>query len=246
MTRYQITLAYDGSNFFGSQRQANSRTVQGELEKALHEIGWMGKSVLMAGRTDAGVHAAGQVVAFDFDEWNRNSEKLLISLNARLPSKIAIKKLQIAKPNFHPRFDATSRTYCYKLFHTPIRDPLKEKFAWRVWTKFDANGLKESASCFLGKHDFSAFGSKTSPDGTSIRTITKCQWKKKPNGEWQFEVTADSFLYRMVRRMVFIQISAAQGNCSLKDIELALSNKQVKLPSGLAPAHGLILMKVDY
>lgn len=246
MERYKIILAYDGSNFAGSQKQANSRTVQGELEKALHQIGWTGSSVLMAGRTDTGVHATGQVCAFDFAEWNQSSEKLLNAINARLPNDIAVKKLQKVANEFHPRFDATSRTYCYKLFYNPIRDPLREKFSWHVWAKFDPDALKESASLFLGKHDFSAFGSKTSPDGTTIRTVTKCQWKKKPNGEWQFEVSADAFLYRMVRRMVFVQISLAQGKCSVKDVEQALVKKQVKLPSGLAPAHGLTLIKVDY
>lgn len=246
MVRYKITLAYDGSNFAGSQKQAKSKTVQGELEKALHEIGWTGKSVLMAGRTDAGVHASGQVATFDFDEWNRNSEKLLNALNARLPKNIAVKKLQKVANKFHPRFDATSRTYVYNLFYNPIRDPLREKFSWHVWTKFDPNALKETASLFLGKHDFSAFGSKTSPDGTTIRTVTKCQWKKKANGEYQFEISADAFLYRMVRRMVFIQISSAQGKCSLKDVEQALLKKQIKLPSGLAPAHGLTLIEVMY
>jgi tRNA pseudouridine38-40 synthase len=246
MERYKITLAYDGSDFAGSQKQANSRTVQGDLEKALREIGWNGKSVLIAGRTDAGVHATGQVSVFDFDEWNRNPEKLLKAINARLPKDIAVKKLQIVQAKFHPRFDATSRTYVYKVFHKPIRDPLREKFAWHVWTKFDPQALQENANIFLGKHDFSAFGSKTSDAGTTIRTVTKCQWKKKANGEWQFEVSADAFLYRMVRRMVFVQISLAQGKCSLKDVEQALAKKQVKLPSGLAPAHGLTLIKVDY
>lgn len=246
MERYKITLAYDGSDFAGSQKQANSRTVQGELEKALHQIGWMGTSVLMAGRTDAGVHATGQVCAFDFAEWNQGSEKLLNAINARLPNDIAVKKLQKVANKFHPRFDATSRTYVYKLFYQAIRDPLREKFSWHVWTKFDPGALKENAKLFLGKHDFSAFGSKTSPDGTTIRTVTKCQWKKKPNGEYQFEVRADAFLYRMVRRMVFIQISLAQGKCSAKDVELALSKKLVKLPSGLAPAHGLTLIEVKY
>ena len=246
MARYKITLAYDGSNFAGSQKQANSRTVQGELENALAQIGWTDRSVLMAGRTDAGVHASGQVATFDFNEWNRNSEKLLNAINARLPKDIAVKKLQKVANQFHPRFDATSRTYRYRLFHKSIREPLREKFEWHVWAKFDADALKESASVFLGKHDFSAFGSKTSSDGTTIRTISMCQWKKKPNGEYQFEVSADAFLYRMVRRMVHVQISVAQGKCSVKDVEHALSKKQVKLPSGLAPAHGLTLIKIDY
>lgn len=246
MARYKITLAYDGSNFTGSQRQANSRTVQGELEKALHKIGWTGKTVLMAGRTDAGVHASGQVSAFDFDEWKQSSEKLLNALNAKLPSDIAIKKLQITKPEFHPRFDAVSRTYRYRLFYKPIRDPLREKYEWHVWTKFDANVLKESANLFLGTHDFSAFGSRTTPQGTTVRTVTKSGWKKKPEGEWQFEVKADAFLYRMVRRMVFVQVSLAQGKCLVKDIRNALLDKQVKLPAGLAPAHGLTLIEVEY
>lgn len=246
MERYKLTLAYDGSDFSGSQKQANSRTVQGELEKALQQIGWNGKSVLMAGRTDTGVHATGQVCAFDFAEWNQNSTKLLNAINAKLPKDIAVKKLQQVANEFHPRFDATSRTYRYQLFYNTLRDPLREKFAWHVWTKFDPHVLIENAKLFLGKHDFSAFGSKTSPDGTTIRTITKCQWKKKPNGEYQFEVSADAFLYRMVRRMVFIQISLAQGKCSVKDVEQAISKKQVKLPSGLAPAHGLTLIEVKY
>ncbi|NJN79599.1 MAG: tRNA pseudouridine synthase A, partial [Anaerolineales bacterium] len=172
------TLAYDGTGFAGSQKQANLRTVQGELEKALHKIGWTGKSVLMAGRTDAGVHASGQVCAIDFDEWKQNSEKLLNAINAKLPKDVAIKKLRVAKPEFHPRFDAVSRTYQYRLFYNLVRDPLQEKFAWHVWTKFDAEVLKENASLFLGKHDFSVFGSKTTPEGTTVRTVTKSEWRK--------------------------------------------------------------------
>lgn len=246
MARYQIILAYDGSNFMGSQKQARSRTVQGELEKALRQIGWNGASVLMAGRTDTGVHASGQVAAFDFSEWTQTPEKLLNALNAKLPNDIAAQKARKVADDFHPRFDAAARTYVYKLFYSPVRNPLREKFAWHVWTKFDPQALQANAKLFLGKHDFSAFGSKTSPDGTTIRTITKCQWKKMPKSEWQFEVRADAFLYRMVRRMVFIQISLAQGKCSPKEVELALSNKKVRLPSGLAPAHGLTLTKVEY
>jgi tRNA pseudouridine38-40 synthase len=246
MVRYKITLAYDGTNFAGSQKQANSRTVQGDLEKALQQIGWNGTSVLMAGRTDAGVHATGQVCAFDFEEWKLNSEKLLNAINARLPNDVAVKKLQRVVSEFHPRFDASSRTYRYKLFYNPIRDPLREKFSWHVWAKFDPDALKKNEVLFLGKHNFSAFGSKTSPEGTTVRTITKCQWKKKPQGEWQFEVRADAFLYRMVRRMVFVQVALAQGKCSVKDVQHALLTQQGKLPSGLAPAHGLSLIEVKY
>lgn len=244
MARYQVILAYDGSDFFGSQRQANSRTVQGELEKALNELGWSDKSVIMAGRTDTGVHATGQVAAFDF-EWAHETEKLLKALNAKLPPDLAVKSLQPASADFHPRFDAISRMYCYRLFCEPIRDPLRERYAWRIWPSLDGNALKQNAGVFLGTHDFAAFGSPTTPKGTTVRTVTKTEWRKMPNGEWQFEVEADAFLYRMVRRLVFVQVALAQGKVSVEKVQHALL-KQGKLLSGLAPSAGLALTKVNY
>lgn len=244
MARYQVILAYDGSGFSGSQRQANSRTVQGEFEKALRKLGWSGKSVIMAGRTDTGVHATGQVAAFDF-EWAHAAEKLLKALNADLPSDLAVKSLRPAAADFHPRFDAVSRKYCYRLFCEPIRDPLRERYAWRIWPSLDGKALKQNAGLFLGTHDFAAFGSPTTPKGTTVRTVTKTEWRKMPQGEWQFEVQADAFLYRMVRRLVFVQVSLAQGKSSVEKVQNALS-KQGKLLAGLAPAHGLTLVQVNY
>lgn len=244
MARYQVILAYDGTGFTGSQIQANSRTVQGELERALRNLGWTGRSVMMAGRTDTGVHATGQVAAFDF-EWTHTAEKLLNALNADLSFDLAIKSLRPAAADFHPRFDAISRKYLYRLICDPIRDPLREKFVWRVWPAADGDALRKNASIFLGTHDFAAMGSPTTPKGTTVRTVTKAEWKKMPDGEWQFEVRADAFLYRMVRRLVFVQVAVAQGKCTLEKVQTALS-KQGKLLSGLAPAHGLTLVEVKY
>ena len=244
MARYQVILAYDGSSFTGSQRQANSRTVQGELENALHGLGWSEKSVIMAGRTDTGVHATGQVATFDF-EWMHETEKLLKALNSKLPPDLAVTSLQSASADFHPRFDAVSRMYRYRLFCEPIRDPLRERYAWRVWPSLDGNALKQNADIFLGTHDFAAFGSPTTPKGTTVRTVTKTEWRKMPDGEWQFEVQADAFLYRMVRRLVFVQVSLAQGKVLIKEVQHAL-HEQGKLLSGLAPATGLALIKVNY
>jgi tRNA pseudouridine38-40 synthase len=244
MARYQVILAYDGTGFTGSQRQANSRTVQGELEKALRNLGWSDRSILMAGRTDTGVHATGQVAAFDF-EWTHSADKLLRALNADLPSDLVIRSLRPTSADFHPRFDATSREYRYRVFFEPIRDPLREKFLWRTWPAVDEDALKQNAGIFLGTHDFAAMGSRTTPKGTTVRTVTKAEWKKMPDGEWQFEVRADAFLYRMVRRLVFVQVSAAQGRCSVEKVQHALS-KQGKLLAGLAPANGLTLVEVTY
>lgn len=244
MARYKLILAYDGSGFSGSQRQADSRTVQGELENALRALGWNGRSVIMAGRTDTGVHATGQAAAFDF-EWAHPEAQLLRAINAKLPPDLAVRSLHPAPADFHPRFDAVSRTYHYRLFHEPIRDPLREKFAWRVQTPVDGNALKQNAELFLGTHDFAAFGSPTTEKGTTVRTVTISEWRKKQNGEWQFEVRADAFLYRMVRRLVFVQVSLAQGRCRVEDVQHALSG-QGRLPSGLAPAEGLTLVQVEY
>ena len=244
MARYQVILAYDGTGFSGSQRQANSRTVQGELEKALSKLGWSDRAILMAGRTDTGVHATGQVATFDL-EWMHSADRLLWALNKHLPSDLVVRRLCPASADFHPRFDATSREYRYRVFFEPIRDPLRSKFLWRTWPAVDEDALKYNASIFLGKHDFAAIGSRTTPKGTTLRTVTKAEWKKMPDGEWQFVVRADAFLYRMVRRLVFVQVSVAQGKCPLEKVQHALL-KQGELLAGLAPAHGLTLVEVTY
>ena len=244
MARYQVILAYDGTGFSGSQRQANSRTVQGELEKALRKLGWPDRAILMAGRTDTGVHATGQVAAFDLD-WKHSADKLLWALNKHLPADLVVRNASLAPADFHPRFDATSRAYRYRVFFEPIRDPLRSKFLWRTWPAVDEDALKRNASTFIGKHDFAAIGSRTTPKGTTVRTLTKAEWKKMPDGEWQFEVRADAFLYRMVRRLVFVQVAVAQGRSSIEKVRHALI-KHEELIAGLAPAHGLTLIEVTY
>src|SRR5215208_2554872 len=155
MARYQLTLAYEGTDFFGSQRQASSklvpgaskRTVQGELEKALCKLGWTGRSVLMSGRTDTGVHATGQVASFDLD-WSHSDEELLRALNAVLPADMAVHQARMVHATFHPRFDAISRLYRYGLFCQPLRHPIRERFAWRAWPQISGDILAETAMLF--------------------------------------------------------------------------------------------------
>ena len=250
MARYQLTLAYDGTDFFGSQRQASKRTVQGELEQALSKLGWTGRSVLMSGRTDTGVHATGQVAACDLD-WSHTDDELLRALNAILPRDMAVRKVCIAKADFHPRFDATSRCYHYRLFRQPVRAPVRERFAWRITSAFDDSALRQAARLYLGTHDFAAFGSPTTPSGSTVRTMMNANWTQTEEDEWQFEARADAFLYRMVRRLVFVQVAAAQGKVSTAAIADALVNpapvaSRTEIPAGLAPAHGLTLIEVKY
>lgn len=250
MVRYKLTLAYDGLDFHGSQRQANKRTVQGELEKALTKLGWTGRSVLISGRTDTGVHATGLVASADLP-WSHTDDELLRALNSTLPADMSIRSVQVVDAKFHPRFDAISRTYQYRLFCQPIRDPIRERFSWRVWPVIAGDVLAGAAKQLIGTHDFSAFGSPTTPKGTTVRTVMKAEWTQASDDKWHFEVQADAFLYRMVRRMVFVQVAVAQGKIPAELIASSLAERaSVKsrsgLPSGLAPAHGLTLVKVEY
>ena len=250
MVRYKLTLAYDGADFFGSQRQANRRTVQGELENALTVLGWTERSALMSGRTDTGVHATGQVASVDLN-WSATSSDLVRALNSLLPKDMSVKSAEVVDDNFHPRFDAISRRYIYKLFCQFLRDPIRERFTWRVWPPINLDGLEKAAEQFHGTHDFSAFGSPTTPKGTTKRTVMNARWIQVADDEWHFEVQANAFLYRMVRRMVFVQVAVAQGKITMDTVAHSLA-KQVSgesrsgLLSGLAPAHGLTLIDVEY
>jgi tRNA pseudouridine38-40 synthase len=251
MARYQLTLAYDGTDFFGSQRQVQRRTVQGELEEALCKLGWTGRSVLMSGRTDTGVHATGQVASFDLD-WSHTDEELVRALNASLPADMAVHQATMVHAKFHPRFDAIFRRYRYKMYCQPLRHPIRDRYAWRVWPQVSGDALANNAQLFLGSHDFSAFGSPTTPRGGTVRTVTKAEWTQTREDEWHFEVQADAFLYRMVRRLVFVQVAVAQGKISADVIARSLAKQPSagtggeKSPAGLAPARGLTLVEVAY
>ncbi len=256
MARYKLILAYDGAAFAGSQRQVVSarsragkgRTVQGDLEQALRDLGWTARSVMMAGRTDAGVHASGQVAAVDL-EWAHGPEALRDALNARLPLELAVKDVEAVNAAFHPRFDAVTRRYRYSLFCGHVRDPLRERFAWRVWPPFDPEVFPVVAPVIIGRHDFGAFGSAPVKNAGTVRTVTVAEWHEVEPGErWHFDVAGDAFLYRMVRRLVFVQVTVAQGRCSTDVMLRALNQGALskELPAGLAPAHGLELMQVDY
>jgi tRNA pseudouridine38-40 synthase len=243
MERYKIIFAYDGTLFVGSQRQAQSRTVQSVLESALRKLGWHGKSILLAGRTDTGVHASGQVAAVDIN-WNHTAEDLRNALNSNLPKDIAVSSVSKAEARFHPRFDANSRHYRYQVFIQPIRDPLRDRYAWRVWPAPDAELITEAASHLIGSHDFSAFGTPPRKTGSTMRTVHVSRWNTEGD-QWTYDVLADAFLYRMVRRMVFGQVAVGLGRMKIETFIQAVEN-QVKFPAGLASPAGLTLVEVKY
>jgi tRNA pseudouridine38-40 synthase len=171
-------------------------------------------------------------------------------LNANLPADMAARDVRVAAPEFHPRFDAISRRYRYRLFCGPVRDPLREKSAWRVWPEIDGDVFQKVAPLFVGQHDFAAYGTPPWAGGSTLRAVMDASWQAKED-EWHFEVQANAFLYRMVRRLVFVQVAVAQGKILVDAVARSLAGQagvpeRSELPSGLAPAHGLTLVEVAY
>jgi tRNA pseudouridine38-40 synthase len=245
MARYRALVEYDGTDFLGFQRQAAGRTVQGALEAALGRIGWTGSAVLGAGRTDTGVHAAGQVIAFDFD-WPHPESDLQRALNANLPADVAIKDVAPCAPDFHPRFSARGRRYRYSLYNQSVRSPLADRYAWQVWPQLDPAALQAASACLIGPHDFASFG--TDPDGGSNtrRTVTRAEWQVEHGGWLHFHIQAEAFLYRMVRSLVGALKRVGTGQLPVAQFEALLEARDRGRCPPLAPPQGLCLIDVLY
>lgn len=244
MARYQIILAYDGAEFQGFQRQVDARTVQGVFEDALRRLNWDGNTILAAGRTDTGVHAVGQVVAFDL-QWTHPVDDLMRALNANLPVDIAVQRVAKVAAGFHPRYDAISRLYRFHILCAPVRNPLYERYTWRVWPAPEFDRLQKAADQLLGRHDFSAFGTPQRPGGRTDLTVTKAVWfHEEPL--LVFEIASRSFLYHMVRRLVSYQVEIGQGRHETGAMASRLEGGTHEMVSGLAPACGLVLKEICY
>lgn len=243
MAPYQLFIAYDGTDFQGSQRQGKKRTVQLVLENALRSIGWDESSIQLAGRTDSGVHAIGQVASCSL-RWKHSDTDLVNALNARLPDDLAIRNAKLVDEKFHARFHATLRQYCYRISISPFPNPLIERFAWRVWPEPSLQMLQQAAKCFCGLHDFRAFGTPSKKGASTVRQVVESSWHPVPDG-LEYTVSANGFLYHMVRRMVQVQMTIAQEKMSLAALEDAI-HKGTEITAGLAPAKGLILESVSY
>jgi tRNA pseudouridine38-40 synthase len=250
MVRYQIILAYDGSLYKGFQRQAKARSVQGELESALRRLNWQGRAILAAGRTDTGAHATGQVVAFDLD-WPHPINELQQALNGLLPADMAVQSIRTVNPSFHPRYQATWRRYRYQIYCQAVRQPLLDHNAWQVWPAAELSRLQEAASLLIGTHDFAAFGTPPRPVSSTVRTVFQAAWWEQ-TPYLVFEITAQAFLYHMVRRLVHTQVQVGQARLEPEQIRQALQapealpGKSNLLRHGLAPACGLTLVAVGY
>jgi tRNA pseudouridine38-40 synthase len=244
MAHYQVILAYDGTRYAGFQRQANAITIQDQLESALRKIGWQGRSIRASGRTDKGVHALGQVVTFEMD-WAHGENALQSALNASLSLDISAISVSQVAPGFHPRKDALTRHYRYSLVCLAVRNPLRERYAWRVWPPPETDRLRRAAGLLVGRLDFAAFGTPPVKGGTTVRDVKSACWAEEEE-RLVFDVVADAFLYHMVRRMVYIQLAAAEGRLSEQELTTSLETGMPLSATGIAPPQGLVLVGVTY
>lgn len=244
MARYQVLLAYDGTDFQGFQRQKAARTVQGVVEEALRALGWAGDSILAAGRTDTGVHASGQVVTFDL-AWDHSDEDLIQALNSNLPLDVAARSARQVAREFHPRYSALARRYQYTLFFDQVRQPLRERYAWRVWPGVNVQEMHRGARLLVGNHDFGAFGAPPKPGGSALRAVESAWWRWRES-DLVFDIVANGFLYHMVRRLVSLFVEIGQGKRDAQVISNYLAAGAADPVQGLAPPHGLSLVEVIY
>lgn len=242
--RFAATVAYDGTAYHGFQRQKNAPTIQLKLEDALAGMTGGPVGVIGAGRTDAGVHATGQVVAFDLD-WSHGPASLRSALNANLPQDIAVREVWQARSDFHPRFDAMSRSYEYRLYVADVRDPFLDRLAWRMGKVLNLQAVVKAAEELIGQHDFIAFG--TPPRGeNSVRTVSEAEWQVQDSGRYRFFMTADAFLYRMVRTITATLVRVGLGQMTVEEFRGILAARRRGLAAPPAPACGLTLVAVTY
>jgi tRNA pseudouridine38-40 synthase len=245
VTKYRATIAYDGTAYHGFQRQApeHEPTIQGEIEQALTKIGQSGVTVLGSGRTDAGVHATGQVIAFSA-EWRHSRQDLQRALNTMLPADIAVMDLDEAALDFHPRYDAVSREYIYTIYSAPVRHPLYRLNALHVAEPLDVEAMDAAAAELVGEHDFAAFGLPTVGDVTVRRMLKAKCLAAQPLVQVKLE--ANGFLYRMVRSIVGTLLWVGRGEMARDQFRAVMESRDRSRAGAPVPPQGLCLTRVNY
>lgn len=245
MVRIKCKLAYDGSQFFGYQIQPDKRTVQGEFEKALEKLHKGVKIPIVAsGRTDAGVHAKGQVIHFD-SNLSIPCEKWPLVLNSLLPDDMSVIDAKFVSSDFHARFDVAGKEYRYFVYRSNIRDPFKRFYAYQYSYSLDIEAIKRAASYLIGRHDFTSFCSAKTETEDRIREIKEIEIIEDKD-MLIFRFVGNGFLYNMVRIMVGTLLDVGRGQLHPDDISSILSKKDRTFAGKTAPPQGLYLWEVYY
>jgi tRNA pseudouridine38-40 synthase len=274
MRTFKVTVSYDGTDFSGFQRQANARSVQAELEVALEAIEGKHVTVAGAGRTDAGVHALGQVASFKLSS-DIAERDLFRALNAKLPEDVRVLLAEVAAPGFNARFSARSKVYRYRISNTRVMSPFQRRFAWHISRDLDLTAMNEAARELLGEHDFASFQAAPSrrerskstarwlrrerkraektekgATATSTRTMTCSAWTEEPlagGGRLLiYEVAGTGFLKYMVRAIVGTLVEVGDGRRTPASLRDLLDSRARAAAGPTAPPTGLYLVRVDY
>lgn len=248
---YKLLIQYDGTDFHGWQVQENDRTIQGELERVIGMLVDGEVSVVGSGRTDAGVHAEGQVANVHIAGEKFTPEKLKNAINGNLWRDIRILKCEKETDDFHARFSAKRKTYIYRVINAPVMSPFWRRYAHHEHLPLDVARMNDVARLFLGEHDWTAFASARSDGESRVRNVTdftvESRWDDRAQGALiVFSITAGGFLRYMVRSIVGTMIEVGQGVKDSDTIQTAIVTGDRSLAGKTAPAQGLTLYRVDY
>ena len=248
---YRLTLQYDGTDFHGWQMQNDERTVQGELSRVLALL--EGREVIVhgAGRTDAGVHAEGQVASVRLTR-EIEPERLRAALNGNLARDVRVMEAFVAADDFHARYSARGKTYVYRIFNGPIMPPFLVRYALHEARALDTGRMRRAVRLFPGEHDWTAFSAAQSEARTRVRTVTDLDLTERVDPRnaggrlIEIRASADGFLRYMVRSIAGTLLAAGRGETDEETVARAISTGDRSLAGATAPAHGLSLLEVDY
>ena len=241
----RMTVAYDGTDFHGFAQQRDQRTVAGEICGALSKVLRAEITLACAGRTDAGVHAWGQVVSFAAPD-GTEPEMLVQRLNRMLGSEIAVRHASITPAGFDARHSARARTYRYTVLNRSTPDPSMARSAWWVPEALDIHALQLAATPFIGEHDFASFSRKGPEGSTTVRRVLESEWHDLGDGVLRYQVKATAFCWQMVRALVGTEVEAGRGRRKAGEMLSILRAKDRSAAGQLAPPQGLSLWRVDY
>ena len=245
MSRYRLTIEYDGTAFVGWQRQANGPSIQEAIEDAIVRLSGEQATLAGAGRTDAGVHALGQVAHLDLGR-DLEPEKLMRAINFHLrPRPIVVLSAELAAADFHARFSATARRYLYRIVNRPAPPTLDRGRAWHMPARLNARAMHRAAQTLIGRHDFTTFRAKACQAESPVKTLDELRVIRRGD-EIRIEATARSFLHRQVRNMVGTLKLVGEGKWTEDDVASALAARDRAAGGPTAPADGLYLVEVLY
>lgn len=245
MNNFKLTIEYDGTAYKGWQRQAEAPSVQAELERALERMTRSAITLIGAGRTDAGVHALGQVANFRC-ETRLAPEEILQGLNSLLPRDIAIRECCRVPEDFHARFAAKSKRYHYRILNRTRRAAIGRDYVWFIHRPIDVAAMAAAAECLIGRHDFKAFENTGSPRAHTRRNVLQAHWVEEADRRLTFQIEADGFLRGMVRNMVGTLVAVGTRRLDLTAFEAILASRDRRRAGITAPARGLFLIEVKY